>query len=171
MTNKKGQGIMGLPFSMIFSLFLIVFFIVIAFIAIDYFLDLRDCTQIGLFVQDLKEEVNQAYNSPKYGGEGYEFVRPLPQGLEYICFSNLSMPLRGELVSTDIGNEISDYDQKNNLFLYPKKKSCGIPYHRLRNINLNKITSVRNPRCIEIKDGKISLNIEKSLTEGLVGIF
>lgn len=45
--NKRGQQMMGLPFGMIFSLFLIVIFIVVAFVGIKSFWIL-----VGLLVWD-----------------------------------------------------------------------------------------------------------------------
>jgi len=43
--QKRSQQILGLSFGMIFSIFLIIFFIMIAFIVIKQFLGVQDCTK------------------------------------------------------------------------------------------------------------------------------
>ena len=60
--GKKAE-VFGMSFGMIFSIILIAFFIVIAFIGIRYILNWQKQTQIGLFLRDLQEEVNDAWNS------------------------------------------------------------------------------------------------------------
>ena len=166
MKNKRGQGIFGISFGTIFSVILIVFFIVIAFIVINSFLKTQKCAKIGLFIQDFKAEINSAWNSQS---SSFESSLNLPSNLDYVCFANLSSDFKGEYL--DIGDEIGIYQGQNaNLFLYPKKNTCDMPYHNIGHLDIGKITTLNNPYCIAVDDGKIVIQIEKGFNEALVQV-
>ena len=59
--RKRGQQTMGMPFGMIFSIFLIIVFFVAAFIGVKYFFGVSDVTKIGLFYEDLQDAVTEAW--------------------------------------------------------------------------------------------------------------
>ena len=146
---------------MIFSIILIIFFLVSAFIAINYFLDLKKCVQIGNFINDFNGEVNRAWNSEKYVNE---FKTNLPNNLKYVCFVNFSNTLSFNIPS-EIYEDISLYEFENaNMFFYPSINACDTPYIFIEHIQFN------NPKCIEIKNGEITINIEKNRRESLVNI-
>ena len=63
MMRKRGQQMMGMSFGMIFAIFLIAVFFVIAFIAINSFLDYGRGSKIGFFYEDFQEEVKDAWAS------------------------------------------------------------------------------------------------------------
>ena len=164
--NKKAQGIFGISFGTIFSVILIVFFIVIAFIVINSFLNTQKCAQIGIFVDDFKADIKDAWNSQS---SSFEFSGNLPSNLDYVCFANLSENFNGE--NFDIENEIGLYQGQNaNLFFYPNKNTCNMPYHNIEHLDIGKITALKNPYCIAIDDGKIIINIEKGFNDNLVGL-
>jgi len=166
--NRKAQSIFGLSFSVIFSIFLIIFFIVIAFIAIKHFLGLKDCAQVGLFIEGLQGDIDTAWGSQKFVEERDYNIQG---GLDYVCFANLSKVITGNSVEKEIAKEIGVYQHSGaNLFFHPRENSCDMPYHKLKHINIEKITELRNPYCIEIEDGKIVINIEKEFNEGLVSL-
>ena len=169
--NKRGQQVFGMGFGMIFSIILIVFLLVVSGIAINHFLNLKKCTQIGMFIEDLSGkdgDIRKAWNSQKFIDE---ISYTLPSGLDYVCFANLSNPLRGGDLEMEIYSEISLYEFSNgNMFFYPTKKSCDMPFTNVKYIDINKITSSKNPYCIPIKNGKVTINIEKGFNEGLVTI-
>jgi len=164
--NKSGQQSIGMSFGTIFSIILIIFFVVIVFIVIKYFLGLQKCTQIGIFLDDFQDEVNTAWNSEK---SEFPFTPNLPSNLEYVCFANLSEPRRN--APADIYQDIELYQGTGaNLFLYPTVDACDIPYNTIKNIDLEDITSTSNPYCVEIRDGKALFNIKKERGERLVKI-
>jgi len=166
MKNKRGQGIFGISFGMIFSVILIVFFIVIAFIVINSFLKTQKCARIGIFVDDFKNDVKDAWNSQS---SSFESSGVVPTSLDYVCFANLSANFKGEYM--EIGDEIGIYQGQNaNLFLSPGKNTCNMPYHNIEHLDIGKITALNNPYCIEVDDGKIVIQLEKGFNDNLVGL-
>ncbi len=159
--NRKAQ-IFGMPFSVIFSLFLIAIFILVAFFAIKYFLNIKRCNEIGLFIDDLQTEINKAWNSES---SSKTFERSLPAGIEYICIANLSKKADVEGKEKEIYNELRKSEKySDNLFFYPKKKAC-IPSTKIQHIKI-----ISNPYCIPIKQGKVKIKIEKGFYDALVKI-
>ena len=166
MENKRGQGIFGISFGTIFSVILIVFFIVIAFIVIKSFLNTQKCARIGIFVDNFESEIKDAWNSQS---SSFESSGNLPSSLDYVCFANLSADFKGEYLN--IGDEIGIYQgQKANLFLYPRKNTCNMPYHNIEHLDIGKITALKNPYCIAINNGKVVIQIEKGFNDALVGL-
>jgi len=164
--NKKGQGVMGLSFGVIFSIFLIIFFVIIAFIVINSFLKTQKCAQIGIFKDDFQNEIKKAWNSPK---QISTFKGRLPSNLDYVCFANLSQQIKG--IYNEIGEDISIYEGENaNMFLHPIEKTCDIPYHNIRYLDMETIISSRNPYCIEVEKGNIDIEIQKELGDRFVRI-
>jgi hypothetical protein len=169
--GKRAEGFLGMSFSMIFSIILIVFFIVAAFIAIRAFLDFKKCTQLGMFVRDFQSEIEKTWNSP---GGGFLFESNLPSSIEFVCFANLSENSRGGEENEQIYRKIEVYSgEDSNLFFYPTEKACDNPDNKIKHLNIKEITRAENPYCIAVKGGKISIQIEKELNEesGLVRIY
>ena len=163
--NKKAQQFVGMSFSMIFSIILIIFFIVIAFLAINWILDWQKCIRVGSFVQDFQDNVDVAWNSQDHEHVFGEDNR-LPSKLEYVCFADLNSGLVG---SDDILYEINDYDDEN-MFLYPGQYSCAIPAHEIEHINIQDLPEGGNPYCFEVDNGKVQIKLKKTSGENLVKI-
>ena len=154
--DKKAQHTIGMPFGMIFAIFLIVVFVVIAFIAVNYFLDIGKCSGVGMFYDELQDKVDEAWTSQS---SDFEFEVNLPTGVQKICFSDLNADI------TDISDEdyiqIKDYDvYEANTFLVPPGKSCNMQWKMINHINITEITSGKNPYCIDITKRNI-LRIKK----------
>jgi len=143
--SKKAQNVFGLSFGVIFSILLIIFFIVVAFIAINAFLKTQKCTQIGIFIDDFEVEINKAWNSQS---SSFEFQGTLPSNLDSVCFTS---------------------QEEKNLFLSPKAKAC-IPEYNIEHLDIEKITQSQDPYCIDINKGDIDIQIEKGFNDALVGI-
>ena len=168
--NKKAQGgIFGIGFGMIFSIILIVFFVIIAFIAIKAFLDTQRCAQIGLFLEDLQTEVDKTWNAQR---SDFEFKSRLPTKIKYVCFADLSKPITATGSIGDMGRELGVYQGYiANLFLYPTGPACGMVYHEIDHLDINKIISLgKNPYCIPVNEGNINLHVTKEFNEQLVSI-
>ena len=171
MKNKRGQGIFGISFGTIFSVILIIFFIVIAFIVIRSFLNTQKCAKIGIFVDGFKADIKDAWNS-----QSSSFLFPnnpnlvvLPSNIDYVCFANLSADFNGD--NFDIENEIGLYQGQNaNLFFYPNKNTCNMPYHNIEHLDIEKITALNNPYCIAVDGGKVVIQIEKGFNDALVSL-
>jgi len=158
--NKSGQEIMGMSFGVIFSIFLIVIFIVFAFIAIKHFLGLRDCSEVGMFYDELQKEVTGAWSSSYKDNSANPMKINVPSGIKTICFGNLSDT--GTLVEDDNYNLIMDYgyfeESGANLFLIPPEEGCDMPFKKIKNLNITKTIEMNgnaNPYCFDVKDNGI----------------
>lgn len=163
---KKAQ--MQISFGAIFSVILIVIFIVVAFIVIRHFLDTENCVLIGNFYDKIAAEVDRVWKSQE---SDEAFSAQLPQSIEYVCFADM------ELSETGNNEEIKSVYVKlrknilpgHNLFLYPPNKACNMASTEIKNINLQEITKSKNPYCIQT-DGKINLRLIKDRFESYVMI-
>ena len=154
-----------MSFGMIFSIILIVFFLVVAIIAIKAFLDYRNCSLQALFKQDLQETVDTAWSSKKT--ENLPFEASLPSAISLVCFLDESEQDKGQ--HRDLYEELVLYGH-GNLYLYPPKNACqGYRVMSIEHINITKITRDHNPYCIE-NTGKIELTINKGYYDILVDI-
>jgi hypothetical protein len=167
--SKRSQGILGMGFGMIFSIILIVFFVVVAFIAIKSFLDTQKCAQIGIFKENFQTEIDKTWNSQK---SEFEFKARLPAKIKYACFADLSKPITATGTAGNIGRELGVYEGYiANLFLYPTESTCDMVYHEIDHLDIDKIISMgKNPYCIPVEDGKINIQIKKEFGDKLVSI-
>ena len=164
----KAQGVFGMSFAVIFSIILIIFILVVAGIAINHFLGLRDCAQIGMFIEDLQKDIDDAWSSQQFSDDDAEYI--LPGNIEYVCFANLSNSRSSGDLENMIYSDISLYENSNgNMFFYPRENACDMPYINMKHIDLNKITELKNPKCFE-NDEKIVIEIEKGFTDALVNL-
>jgi len=168
MINKKGQGIFGMSFGMIFSIILIIFFVAVAFIAIKSFLDTQKCAQIGIFKDNLQTEIDKTWASQK---SEFEFKARLPAKIKYVCFADLSKPITATGTAGNIGRELGVYQgYVANMFLYPTEPACDMVYHEIEHLDINKIISLKNPYCIIVDDGNINIQIKKDFSDKLVSV-
>lgn len=158
---------MQLPFGMLFSILLIAVFIFVAFYAIKVFLEQRDCSQIGLFINDLQSEVDNAWMSSETSSGIFSAV--LPSGIRHVCFADLE-EAEGLSGDDDIIREIERNSADRNMFFYPAKYSCNMPAQIMKHLNVTEITDDENPYCIENKKGRINMTIKKDYYESLVKI-
>lgn len=156
-----------MSFSMIFSIILIVFFIAVAFMAIKYFLKLQSCARVGDFVSDLKIKVTEAWDSQ---GSHYELKKILPTGIEYVCFADLSKDIAGDNQQLIDELEFFQGGMKSNMIFYPKGKTCDMPVHKVEHLDIAKITKTKNPYCIKVNDGQITIKIDKGYVDRLVAL-
>ena len=143
---------------------LIIFFIVIAIIVVKSIIDSGNCAKIALFIDDIEGDVRRTWN---YGFDEHTFKAGLPNSIDFVCFANLTNPIKGEFEF--VYEQIDIFEGKQaNMFFYPISKSCEIPYQNIKHVNLEKLIERKNPNCFEVEDGKVSINIEKRLNEKLV---
>ena len=158
----RGQHIIGMPFSMIFAIFLIVVFVVIAFIAIGHFLDIGRSSSVGMFYRDFQDAVNDATR----GQFEESFFRiDLPSDINSVCFANLSAEITNPGVEYDAIRNYYIYDA--NTFLVPPEYAQGMQWKLVDRINISKITIKKNPYCVDVDDGFI---VKKGFYDKLVWI-
>ena len=139
---------MGMPFSMIFAIILIVVFVVIAFIAVGHFLDIGRTSGVGMFYDELQKAVNDAM---KGQFEESSFDIDLPSNIDSVCFANLSAEITNPGVEYEAIRYSDIYDA--NVFLVPPQNAEGMEWKLIDRINVSKITANRNPYCVDVDDG------------------
>ncbi len=160
--NKKAQQTMGMPFGMIFAIFLIVVFIVFAFMVAKSFLNFGESASVGSFYNDLQKAVNVAIQSQESNSN---FVIDLPSGIKKVCFANLSARITNKGIDY---NSIKDYEVYDaNTFLIPPEKAQGMQWKKINRINITKITEEKNPYCVNVSS---KLKIKKGFYDRLVWI-
>ncbi len=161
-SNDRKAQLFGMPFSVIFSIFLIAVFLVVAFYAIKYFLGLKECSEIGLFKDDFQEAIDDAWQSQS---SSKTFSNSLPFAIEYVCFADLNEAARGTAKEKEIYAELRrNADYTANLFFYPQKEAC-VPSANIQHVNIT-----NNPYCIPVENGKIEIRIEKGFYDALVKV-
>ena len=162
MRNKKAQQTMGMPFSMMFAIFLIVIFIVVAFMGIRFFLDFGRSADVGLFYDELQKAVDDAWAGQTSSDS---FPINLPDAIQKVCFANLSAEITGNLEEYD-QIEIHEFRMANT-FLVPPGEAEGMQYKQIAHIDIAKITEDKNPFCVDAGDDLI---IKKDFYDKLVWI-
>ncbi len=161
--DKLGQNTMSLPFGVIFSIFLIIVFIAVAYFAINHFLEIGECGQVGQFYDDLQKQVDDVWNSQF--SDNVIFEINLPSGVEKICFVNSSAIITSN-AREDYDN-FENYIPENNLFLLPAGGSCNMPSSEIKHIDIKKITNSTNPKCFDVSR---NLNLSKDFYDKYVTI-
>ena len=151
---------MGMSFGMIFAIFMIVVFFVIAFISVRSFLDIGGAAEVGLFWNDLQEEIDDAW---KGQSSSSEFKAKLPKGVEKICFADLNGRITGPQEDYLALRDFEIYEA--NAFLIPPGTADGLEFKQLEHIDLVKIIEDKNPYCVSVKE---NLVIEKDFYDKLV---
>ncbi|MBW6442439.1 hypothetical protein K0A97_01490 [Patescibacteria group bacterium] len=160
--EKGGQ--MNISFGMIFSVILVIVFLTVAFYAIRTFLKMQENVSIGIFLEDLQEDVNNLWHAE--GSQEREYS--LPSKIRYICFVDNTQEPQGRYQS--FFEDVSFAAQStNNLAFYPLRSS-DIESVEIKNINLESIISQGNPYCIENVKGEVKLTLIKGISEALVRI-
>ena len=157
--NKRADGVFGLSFSMIFSIILIVFFIVTAFVAIKFFLGWQKKVMIGTFFDSLESKVKEALNS---GSADMTKKYSLPDGVKDVCFIDLNRPkLDANTDEKNIYDDVFSHggvnNFKNNVYIYAPNTDYGLSWKTIKNIN----TTAKNPTCVPVKNGIVSLRIQR----------
>ncbi len=111
--DKRGQ--MKMSFGMIFSIILIIIFIVFAFSVIGKFLNTGDKALIKKFSNDLQKDIDNIWRS----SQALQSVTySVPNKIKKICFTDFSSDPLG--TDSDIYSELKfTYYEFENLFFYP----------------------------------------------------
>jgi len=160
--GKKGQGVFGMSFTVIFSIILIIAIVAVAFFAIGKFLDLNKCAQSGLYFNDLQDEIDRAWNSNLYRGF---FEEKPPAEIEFICFGDLTVDVIGGPSSENFKRREAfidaGYNEENNVFLYKPGTAC---------ISTKKVDHVIIKDFFCVENDKPRVKLEIKISESLVTI-
>jgi hypothetical protein len=163
---KQKKASIEISFNMIFSIILIIVFISAAVYAINKFMNISHCSQIGIFKTELQDEIDKAWA----GSGEYIYTKTLtiPSKITYICFGDKNKGSTGEY--TEYFEDFKYGFPENNFFFVPMKNACDFKTLTLKHINLEKTTSQINPYCIPVINGKVDVKITKEITDALVCI-
>ena len=107
--NMRKRGQFQIAFGMIFSIILIVAFIVVAIIAINTFLGVSCSIETGSFINDLDNEINRIYK-----GAGESTTKEFKINgcdFEYVCFYDVDSDANGEYANFISDLKISTGDE------------------------------------------------------------
>lgn len=128
---------------MIFSIILIIAFIVFAFYAIRKFLDFQDTINIEKFGEGLQSDIDNLWK----GSDGSQEVEyTLPSKISAVCFRK---------------------DEYENLYFEPKNIFAG---KEIEHLNILSILNGETSACFDNIHGKVKMTLKKSFGEVLVTI-
>jgi len=162
--NKKGDGVFGMSFTMIFSIILIVVFILVAFMGIRSFLNFQKAAQLNMLANDLQRDIDEAWNA---GESSTIFKGNLPAGVEYICFINWNnSTFNSNAIEKNIFQEIrlKGITASDNFYIYAPNKNYALKSKQIKHIDLN----TKNPNCMKVINNKVSIKITKTFDNPLV---
>ena len=160
--NKKAQQTFGMPFGVIFSIFLIIVFFMVAFFAIRAFMDTGSSVSVLAFYDDLQDEVTSVWRSQT---ANRDFKINLPKEVELVCFANLSAPITG---SSEVHKKIRHFEFYDaNVFILPASAAQGMEYKGINHIDITKTTENENPYCVK---GDAKIRLEKDFYDRLVRV-
>ncbi len=147
---KRGQ--LDRPFIFIFITIVSAFVFIFGFYLINNLIKQSNCAQAGIFVNDLRNQVNRYYNFD--AGSSTEINLNLPTNIKYVCFKNFDEEL-DKFKLDQIENGLYDVmkDSDYNIFLIPLNY-CSKSFFKI-----DKIAVDENPLCV-INNGNIKLNLE-----------
>jgi hypothetical protein len=162
--EKKGD--FSISFGMIFSIILIIIFIIFAFWAIQKFLGIQNSAEAGKFVGDLQADIDKIWKGSE-GSQQQEYF--IPSKVKYVCFADYISDARGK--NLNFFKDLNPaFNGEENLFFFPIGSANGLDSVTLKHIDLGNTTAVDNPLCFDNIKGKVHLTIKKSFGEALVRI-
>jgi len=163
--QRKGQT--ELSFSMIFSIILIIFFLVAAFYAIKTFLGFRDTATAGKFYSDLQSDIDNIWGNSAFSSGQHDYI--VPGGINLVCFVDFSSPATGPNSGIYTKLKFGTYNDSDNLVVYPLQNN-NFDSKTINHIDLSGITSGENPYCIQTSNGKVSMILKKDYSQSLITV-
>ncbi len=118
------------------------------------FLDMQKATQIVQFKTALQEDIDKIWKSSKASQE-VSYI--LPNSIKQVCFVNFSKGL--DEAHKDLARVYTGYE---NMAFFPVGSGKGNDATKIKDIDIESITSERNPYCIPVKKGKVSMKLSKA---------
>ncbi len=134
---------MELSFGMIFSIILIVAFLLAAFFAIKYFLDFQREIKYKQFEENLQSDIDRLWQSSS-GSKQVEYI--LPKGVRAICFTD------GEF---------------ENIEYRSKDMRVGT---KLEHFDSTKTIGSSSVLCIDVFESRVQFKLNKNYGEPLVSV-
>ena len=158
----KRRGQVQLSFGMIFSIFIIIATVAVAFFFIRSFLGTGECVQLNVFNENLQEDIDKIWRSPE---AQQLFVGQVSTGIERVCFGDL------EAAGSSYAEEYRDLRRYQgegvNLFFFPSSSACD------GSLAGRKLDHVEDGGffCKNVENGEVKLKlIKESSREDLVRV-
>jgi hypothetical protein len=142
-SRKNNRGQANISFGMIFSIILIIIFLVFGFYAIKKLVELQQTIQIETFLEDFQNDVDKMWKSVQ-GSQEVEYT--LPTKATAVCFQN---------------------DEFQNLKFVSENPISG---KQINNLDILNTIKDKSSLCIENTKGKIKMRITKNYGETLVTV-
>jgi hypothetical protein len=163
--KRKNKGQLKISFGMIFSIILIIVFLAFGFYAIKTFLGFQDQAKLEKFSDDLQSDVDRVWRSSE-SSENKEYS--IASGVDFVCFIDSDSDAAGE--NSVLYSELKYATPRGeNLVFYPVETSEA-GSSEIKYIDIEKTTAEENPFCLEVRNQKISLILQKEFDEDLVTI-
>ena len=157
MIKKSSKGQINMSFGLIFSVILVVIFIVFAFYAIKTFLGFENNAKTEKFFSDFQSDVTRIWNNGKFSSETDQYA--VPSGITMVCVADLESSARGK--NSGIYEELKAvYSGEQNVFFYPVKLDTTYSRH-INYLDVQSIVAEENPFCIKTNSGKVSFVLKK----------
>ncbi len=161
---KKRGELQTLSIGMIFSILLIIAIVSISFYAITKFLEIKRCTETGLFYDEFQDKIDSIWTS---SSAKTTFVISVPGGVSHICFGGGAV----SSVDSDFAEQykaLSRYFRNDaNIFIYPPNKACEIPSKRMEHLDISELGGFE---CFEAEEGRVSIGLEKEVSDAQVRV-
>lgn len=175
--KRKAQSVLGISFGALISIMLIILILVVAIYAINHFLKLQQCTQVGSFYQDLEDEIIKAW--PSTGTYRGEYVGNIPKGgllrtdVNVVCFGNLTIGAESlsEKFQQDFETEYFA-PKDHNIFIDPPASACGGDFFSYKlTCQGSNCLNVDRFFCVSVpQNGDVPVFIEKTTRDSQVTI-
>lgn len=140
---------------MILSIIIIAAILGTAVYAIRYFLQLKQCTELGLYARDLQVKIDDAWNSDSVHDT---FTGVIPGSVDEICMGDVT-----QAKNKPEYNILKRYEGRDaNLFYYISPSSCSVKYANLKHVRFSTFF------CIKTSKGKATVSLEKNSEDSLV---
>ena len=149
--NKKGQ-LLEKPFIFIFTVVVGALIFIFGFYLINNLMKASNCGQLGLFVNDLKNEVERYYNFDI--GSSTDISLKLPRNIKHVCFytkENYINKAEFDKIDKGLFEAVNNLDY-NVIFLPLNYCTKGL-------FSVKNLKPAENPVCI-LNTGTIKLNLE-----------
>jgi len=168
-SSNRSQESIGMSFNMIFSIILIIFFLVAAFVAIKYFLGMQKEMQLRTYFESFQGKISEIGSSAGIVGNEYVFEKNAPSGTLGLCYLDFNLPSSTTYSGVD-GPKCTEIKRQlgtkqANFAFYSSSydkimKRAG--YKMITGINIESLPSSADPYCYCITKnalGKIRIKI------------
>lgn len=167
MKSRSAQQVFGMSFGVLFSIILIIVFIIAAWVIIKAFMGTGKCANIGMFIRDFEEHTDNVYKSAEALSPGADFESSLDSDIEFLCFVDMNSPGKGS--HADKMDEMGVYGNNINLFFWPPGAACNIEGREIPHLDLSQLLEKSNPYCFK-NSGKIKIPMERQIYDKAVKI-